>query len=138
MNSDFCVALHALIYLDHKATSLSSEALAENICTNAARVRKVLAKLKDTGYVRTHAGIDGGYEFAGNAQKVTLADVARAIGADFVEMRWKSGSDEKNCRISSGMAGAMDGIVGGLNALCERHLQKTTVADIEKQLVYGT
>jgi DNA-binding IscR family transcriptional regulator len=106
MNSDLCVALHALIYLDHKATTLSSEALAENICTNAARVRKVLAKLKDAGDVRTCAEIDGGYEFMGNAQKVTLADVARAIG--------------------------------GLNVLCKRHLQKTTIADIENQLVYGT
>jgi DNA-binding IscR family transcriptional regulator len=138
MNSDLCVALHALIYLDHKATTLSSEALAENFCTNAARVRKVLAKLKDACDVRTCAGINGGYEFIGNAQKVTLADVVRAIGADFVEMHWKSGNDEKHCRISSGMAGAMDGIIGGLNALCKRHLQKTTIADIEKQLVYGT
>ena len=46
MTSDYCVAVHALVYLNHKAKVLSSEELAENICTNPARVRKVMAKLK--------------------------------------------------------------------------------------------
>ena len=46
MNSDFIVAVHALVYLNHKADIVSSEALAKNICTNAARVRKVMAPLK--------------------------------------------------------------------------------------------
>ena len=46
MNSEFAICVHALVYLDHKAACLSSEELAENICTNAARIRKVLGKLK--------------------------------------------------------------------------------------------
>ena len=37
MTSDYCVAVHALVYLNHKAKVLSSEELAENICTNPAR-----------------------------------------------------------------------------------------------------
>ena len=49
MNSDFIVAVHALVYLNHKADIVSSEALAKNICTNAARVRKVMAPLKRAG-----------------------------------------------------------------------------------------
>ena len=46
MNGLFCVAVHALIYLDKRGEQLSSEELAANICTNPARVRKVMAKLK--------------------------------------------------------------------------------------------
>ena len=53
MNSDFIVAVHALVYLNHKADIVSSEALAKNICTNAARVRKVMAPLKRAGFVTT-------------------------------------------------------------------------------------
>ena len=52
MTSDYCVAVHALVYLNHKAKVLSSEELAENICTNPARVRKVMAKLKKAGFVK--------------------------------------------------------------------------------------
>ena len=46
MTSEFAIAVHALVYLNHKGETVSSEALAENICTNPARVRKVMAKLK--------------------------------------------------------------------------------------------
>ena len=46
MTSEFAIAVHALVYLHHKNAVLSSEELAENICTNSARVRKVMAKLK--------------------------------------------------------------------------------------------
>ena len=61
MNGLFCVAVHALIYLDKRGCMLSSEELAANICTNPARVRKVMARLKKAGLVATKTGNDGGY-----------------------------------------------------------------------------
>ena len=61
MNSEFCIAVHGLVFLKLKKQCLSSEALAENICTNPARVRKVMAKLKKAGLVSTKEGSEGGY-----------------------------------------------------------------------------
>ena len=46
MNSDFSLALHALVLLHRRGGVQSSEAMAQNICTNPVRVRRVLAKLK--------------------------------------------------------------------------------------------
>ena len=46
LDSSFNLAVHALVCLSHNGRSLSSEALAENICTNPTRVRRVLAGLK--------------------------------------------------------------------------------------------
>ena len=43
MNSAFCVAVHALICLNRRQEQLSSEELARSICTNPARVRKIMA-----------------------------------------------------------------------------------------------
>ena len=51
MNSDFSLALHALVLLHRRGGVQSSEAMAQNICTNPVRVRRVLAKLKKTGWV---------------------------------------------------------------------------------------
>ena len=51
MDSSFNLAVHALVCLSHSGRSLSSEALAENICTNPTRVRRVLAGLKKAGMV---------------------------------------------------------------------------------------
>ena len=53
MNGDHSLAVHALVYLDHRATHLPSQILAENICTNAARVRKVMRPLASV-----HANMD--------------------------------------------------------------------------------
>ena len=61
MDSSFNLAVHALVCLSHSGRSLSSEALAENICTNPTRVRRVLAGLKKAGMVETREGLDGGY-----------------------------------------------------------------------------
>ena len=59
MDSSFNLAVHALVCLSHSGRSLSSEALAENICTNPTRVRRVLAGLKKAGMVETREGLDG-------------------------------------------------------------------------------
>jgi hypothetical protein len=63
VDSSFNLAVHALVCLSHSGRSLSSEALAENICTNPTRVRRVQA-----GIVETREGLDGGYP--GNAGAV--------------------------------------------------------------------
>ena len=42
VDSSFNLAVHALVCLSHSGRSLSSEALAENICTNPTRVRRAI------------------------------------------------------------------------------------------------
>ena len=64
--------------MSHRGGTLSSEELARNICTNPARVRKVLARMKKDGLVETKEGSSGGgYRFAKGAGEVSLAQVAR-------------------------------------------------------------
>ncbi len=53
MTSEFCIAVHAVVYLNHKKCTVSSDALAENICTNPSRVRQIMTKLKKAGMVET-------------------------------------------------------------------------------------
>ena len=55
MTSEFGIAVHAMVFLHHKGDMVSSEVLAENICTNPARVRKVMAQLKRGWWKRTRA-----------------------------------------------------------------------------------
>ena len=48
-NSSFSIAVHALVYLNHMEKVLSSEELAQNVCTNPVLIRKVMSKLKKAG-----------------------------------------------------------------------------------------
>ena len=91
MNSEFCIAVHGLVFLKLKKQCLSSEALAENICTNPARVRKVMAKLKKAGLVSTKEGSEGGYSLAKNAQQITLKQISAALQIEFVSSHCGSG-----------------------------------------------
>ncbi|MDY3617744.1 RrF2 family transcriptional regulator [Agathobaculum sp.] len=137
MNSDFCVAVHALVFLNHKACVQSSDALAENICTNPARVRKVMAKLKKAGFIETKEGSEGGYRFSGDAAAVSLADIAEALDVQFVSSSWHSGDSDMKCLIASGMAGLMDDVFGDLDRLCRERLRQRTIAELDKRIFHA-
>ena len=107
MNSSFSIAVHALVYLNHMERVLSSEELAQNVCTNPVLVRKVMSKLKKAGIVTTKGGKSGGYAFASDAETLTLETIAEAIDAHFVGSPWRSGDMDKECLISSGIGLAL-------------------------------
>ena len=134
MTSDYCVAVHALVYLNHKAKVLSSEELAENICTNPARVRKVMAKLKKAGFVKTKEGSEAGYLFDQDADRVTLDQIAQALEIRFVDTAWKSGDTDMKCLVASGMAGLMDEIFDDLNEQCRKRLKEITIGTLDHRI----
>ena len=134
MDSSFNLAVHALVCLSHSGRSLSSEALAENICTNPTRVRRVLAGLKKAGMVETREGLDGGYRLMSDPASLTLRQVAEAVNTRCVDCAWHSGDIDRDCAICSGMAGVMDTLYRNMNEQCAAYLSRLTVADIEKEL----
>lgn len=134
MTSEFSVAVHALVFLNHKAEVVSSENLAQNVCTNAARVRKVMAKLKKAGLVETKEGIDGGYIFRRDSHDVDLCMIAEALEVAFVSASWRSGNAEMDCLIASGMAGVLDDIYADLDRACHERVKGITIADLDKKI----
>ena len=134
MDSSFNLAVHALVCLSHSGRSLSSEALAENICTNPTRVRRVQAVLKKAGIVETREGLDGGYRLTADPASLTLRRVADAVNTRFVDCAWHSGDIDRDCAICSGMAGVMDTLYRNMNEECSAYLSHITITDIETQL----
>lgn len=134
MTSEFAVAVHGLVFLNHKNCVVSSEQLAENICTNPARVRKVMAKMKKAGYVETKEGVVGGYQIAMPADRLSLAMIADSLEVTYVSASWKSGDSDMECLVASGMAAIMDDIYESLNVLCGQKLEKITIGDIDKKI----
>lgn len=137
MNSDFSVATHALVFLSCKNTVLSSEELAESICTNPARVRKVVSKLKKAGLVETKEGSVGGCRFGGDPAAMDLAQVAEALDVTFVETAWHSGDQSRECAICAGMGGLMDELFLDLDRRCKARLREITIADLAHRLLDG-
>lgn len=134
MTSEFCIAVHALVFLNHKRCTVSSEALAKNICTNPARVRKVMAQLKKAGLVETREGAEGGYLFHKAPQDISLKQIGDALDTCYVGTVWRSGDRDMKCLVASGMADIMDDILGDLNETCRERLRAVTIASIDKRI----
>ena len=114
---------------------LSSEELAENICTNPARVRKIMGKLKKMGIITTREGHVGGYCPCEGLEKVSLYEIAQGMDTVFVDTKWRSGNEENNCFISSGMSSVFDSLYRELDRLCMDHLKGITLGDVTAQIV---
>ncbi|MCI2047590.1 MAG: Rrf2 family transcriptional regulator [Faecalibacterium sp.] len=135
MTAEFAVAVHALVYLEHVGTLTPSGVLADNICTNPARVRKVMARLHHAGLVEAREGKNSGYCTLPGAAAITLRQVIEALGEEPVSSHWRSGDVDRACQICSGMAAVMDDIYARMNEDCIRTLSGITIGAITAQLV---
>ena len=134
MTGEFAIAVHAIVYLNHKRSYLSSEELAKNICTNPARVRMVMSKLKRSGIILTREGAAGGYAVRENVSDLSLREVAEAVGAAFVGSAWRPGDSDRECLVASGMADVMDGLSAKMDGLCRGYLSGVYVRDVENTI----
>ena len=133
MNSDFVLAVHALVFLNHKKEELPSNVLAENICTNPVRVRRVMSQLRKAGLVENRGGRSG-YRFVLDPAEVNLKMVSEALDAVFVSTDWHSGDPHMVCRVASGMAGIADGLYEEMDRLCKEYLETVCISDIDDKL----
>lgn len=135
MTAEFLVAAHALVLLHHRREYLTSKEIAENVCTNPARVRKVLSKLKKHGLIVVRNGIEGGYALGKEGGLITLGDVFSAMDESFIKQKWRSGDIDRGCQVSSGMAPLMDALLEDVDRAATEQLNKTTIGDMEKVLL---
>lgn len=72
--------LHVLLHMAQTEEPTTSEALAKAMGTNPVVVRRVMAGLREQGYVRSERGHGGGWTLACDLSKVTLRDIYDAVG----------------------------------------------------------
>jgi DNA-binding IscR family transcriptional regulator len=73
--------LHVLLHMAEQQGPVTSEVLAKAMDTNPVVIRRIMAGLRDQGYVRSEKGHGGGWTLACDLSKVTLRDVYVALGS---------------------------------------------------------
>jgi len=73
--------LHVLLHLAQHEGPLTSQQLAKAMDTNPVVIRRVLAGLREQGYVQSEKGHGGGWTLACDPAKVTLRDIYAALGS---------------------------------------------------------
>lgn len=73
--------LHVLLHMAEQGAAATSETLAKAMCTNPVVIRRIMAGLREQGYVRSEKGHGGGWTLACDLTGVTLRDVYSALGS---------------------------------------------------------
>jgi Rrf2 family protein len=80
LDSHFKTTLHLMTSLAYnQGDSLNSDTLAKSMGTNAAFVRKIMAKLAKAGLVESRRGKSGGVALARAAKEISLKQIYLAI-----------------------------------------------------------
>src|SRR4030095_12839201 len=80
-NSRLSGVLHILLHMAEREGPLTSEMLAKPLGTNPVVIRRIMAGLRDQGYVQSEKGHGGGWTLACDLSKVTLRDIYTALGS---------------------------------------------------------
>jgi DNA-binding IscR family transcriptional regulator len=80
-NSSLSDVLHALLHLGHAEGPRTSEQLAASMRTNSVVIRRLLAGLREAGFVASDKGHGGGWRLARQLKTLSLGDVYRALGS---------------------------------------------------------
>lgn len=72
--------LHVLLHMAQQGGPVTSEVLAKAMNTNPVVIRRIMAGLRDAGYVRSEKGHGGGWTLACDLSRVTLSDIYNALG----------------------------------------------------------
>jgi len=135
MNSEFTIAVHSLVFLAYLPERMaSSEAIADNVSTNPARIRKVMSCLRKGGYVATREGAGGGYRLILEPAMINLSDVYRLLAQGSVIPSWCSGNPDMDCVVGSHMREVMDGIFCKAEKQLEAYFAGITVAEVLSQI----
>jgi DNA-binding IscR family transcriptional regulator len=72
--------LHVLLHMAEQGGPVTSEVLAKAMDTNPVVVRRIMAGLREQGYVRSEKGHGGGWSLACDLSTVTMRDIYAALG----------------------------------------------------------
>jgi len=72
--------LHILLHMAEQSGPVTSEVLAKAMGTNPVVIRRIMAGLRDQGYVRSEKGHGGGWTLTRDLSELTLHDIYTALG----------------------------------------------------------
>lgn len=73
--------LHILLHMAERDGPVTSEDLSKMMATNPVVIRRIMAGLRQQGYVRSEKGHGGGWTLACDLSQVTLRDIYVALGS---------------------------------------------------------
>lgn len=123
--------LHVLLHMAEHDGPSTSESLAEAMQTNPVVVRRLMAGLRQAGFVDSARGHGGGWVIACRLADVTLRDVHLALGSPPL-LAMGHRDPQSPCLVEQAVNGALEGAFQEAEATLLRHLGEVTLAALSE------
>lgn len=119
--------LHVLLHMAEHQGPMTSETMARAMDTNPVVIRRIMAGLRDTGYVRSEKGHGGGWTLACDLTQVTLRDVYTALGEP-VLLAIGNRTESPGCLVEQAVNAALEKATRDAEALLLARLGEVSLA----------
>jgi DNA-binding IscR family transcriptional regulator len=125
--------LHVLLHMAEQSGPVTSEVLAKAIDTNPVVIRRIMAGLRDQGYVRSEKGHGGGWTLACDLSKVTMRDIYTALGSP-VLLAMSNRAETPGCLVEQAVNASLNRAFADAEALLLARLGQVTLAALSADL----
>lgn len=119
--------LHVLLHMAEQSGPVTSDVLAQAMVTNPVVIRRIMAGLRDHGYVRSEKGHGGGWTLACDLSRVTLRDIYDALGAPSL-LAMGNRTEAPSCLVEQAVNAALERVFLEAEALVLSRLVDVTLA----------
>lgn len=121
--------LHVLLHMAEMKGPVTSEIMAKVMQTNPVVVRRILAGLRDAGFVSSTKGHGGGWTIARDLTSVSLRDVYCALGSPQL-LAMGNRTDAPRCLVEQAVNSALDTAFYAAEALLLKRFGAVTLAQL--------
>ncbi|MDB5515232.1 MAG: transcriptional regulator [Tardiphaga sp.] len=121
--------LHVLLHMAEQKAPVTSELLAKAMDTNPVVIRRIMAGLREQGYVRSEKGHGGGWTLARDLAKISLRDIYHALGRPSL-FAIGNRTEAPFCLVEQAVNTALDKAFDDAEALLLSRLGDVTLATI--------
>jgi DNA-binding IscR family transcriptional regulator len=119
--------LHVLLHMAEQRGPVTSEVLAKAMDTNPVVIRRIMAGLRDRGYIRSEKGHGGGWTLGCDLSEVTLRDIYTALGCPSL-FAIGNRTEAPGCLVEQAVNAALDEAFHDAEVLLLSRLGEVTLA----------
>jgi Rrf2 family protein len=119
--------LHVLLHMAEHNGPVTSEVLAKAMDTNPVVIRRIMAGLREHGYVRSEKGHGGGWTLVRDLTKISLHDIYEALGRPTL-LAIGNRTEAPGCLVEQAVNATLDRAFRDAQALILSHLREVTLA----------
>jgi len=121
--------LHVVLHMAEAGSPVTSDALARAMQTNPVVIRRIMAGLREAGFVHSEKGHGGGWTIARDLASITLSDVYSALGAPAL-FAISNRTEAPDCLVEQAVNAALDSAFQDAEALLLARFGAVTLAQL--------